>query len=156
MIKLKWFFIVVICSQGCTHFFCKRELNKEQTDKFLYNFSSVNPVVESHLRDDIPKDTVIDKKMYLIKLQNLNSIIAKETYEVLKDFDTIEVRSNSDLMFVCVYSKNFSYGACDSTQCSEAEVRSVGSPNEIEPTFEKFLKFTCPTKSGKVDTNVSE
>jgi len=156
MIKINWLVMLVICVQGCTHFFGTKELTKEQKDNFLYNFSSVNPVVESHVRDDISEDTLINNKMYLKKLGSLNSAIAKETYEALKDFDTIEIKTKSALMFVCVYSKKFSFGACDSTQCAEAEVRSISSPSEFEATFEKFSNFTCPTKSGKVDSNVSK
>lgn len=144
-------FIFSLLVAGCSHFGGKSILTVEQKDRFLYNFPSVNPIVESRLRDSVSKDAIIDKKMYLEELHNMNSVKAKETYEALKDFDTIEVRSNSNLMFVCVYSKKFLFGACDSTQCSEAEVRSLGSPNEIESTFEKFSKFACPTKSGKVD-----
>lgn len=127
---------------GCSHFgSSKKILEEKEKQQFLYDFSSSNQIVsaEIKLNSDLTKATI---DQYISTLSAMKGQKAVETVERLKNFDLKEVKSDAKYLYICVYSEKFSFGACDSTKCSDTEIVPV-TPAEFTTAFEKLKSFTC-------------
>lgn len=141
---------------GCSHFGdAKKELEEKEKQQFLYDFSSSNQRVsaEIKLNSDLTKTTI---DQYIFTLSAMKGQKAVDTVDRLKKFDIKEVRSDSKYLYICVYSEKYSFGACDSTKCSDTEIVPV-VPTGFAAAFEKLKVLTCNNSSaGNGAENVSK
>lgn len=125
----------------------KKKLDQKSIDQFLYNFSSVNQMVQANIKNtsDLTKVTT---EQYVAVLSEIKGKKAWDTFECLKSFDIKEVRSDSKDLYICVYSTEYDYGVCDSTKCGEIELILI-KPAEFKDSFEKIINFNCNSRSDR-------
>lgn len=145
------FIVALLFISGCSHFGTpKKVLSLKEKQQFLYDFASVNQIVGARIKLSIGMEQASTEK-YVEILGQLKGDKAVATSKRLKEFDVKKVNGDARNMFVCVYSTNLGFGACDTTKCAEAEIETISSPNDFEKAFSQLASYDCHLKAVKGD-----
>lgn len=149
-------FATLTLAVGCTHFKPGgKELSEKERQEFLYDFASTNQTVDASYKEINGDLKTITFDTYMQTLISLKAEKAVRMAKRLNSYDKKEVRSDSRFLYVCVYSKEYNFGACDTSKCAKTELGTLKSSQEFESAFTALKNYDCNTKSQPDMKNIS-